>query len=124
MASVELKCRVVATREPDSRLWSFYLVNDGESAIESAALEAVKYEWGDQYHGGESPDVHVTNLAAGERALVWKDDGSSEMRTDLWLRFVHSGEETFLLFEFPKLYRQTGTTLIAEPVKVSGPPQE
>ena len=113
---------MVATREPDSRLWSFYLHNDGETPIQNVALQAVKYEWGDEYRGGEAPDVHITNLGAGDRALVWKDDGSSEMRTDLWLRFVHAGLETFLLFEFPKLYRQTGTTLIAQPIKVSGPP--
>lgn len=121
-SSVELKCRIVATREPDSPLWSFYLINDGETAIETAELEAVKYEWGDQYRGGESPHVHIADLAPGGQALVWKDDGSSEMRTDLWLRFAHGGLQTWLLFEFPKLYRQRGTTLIAHPTRMGGPP--
>ena len=114
---------MVATREPDSRLWSFYLHNDGEREIETVALQAVKHEWGDQYQGGEGPDVHtITNLGAGKCALVWQDDGSSEMRTDLWLRLTHVGVETFLLFEFPKLYRQAGIMLTAQPMKVSGPP--
>ena len=115
---IEFNCRIVATREPDSPLWSFYLHNEAATAIESVTLEAVKYEWGDQYRGGESPQVHFTNLAPGERVLLWKDDGSSEMRTDLWLRVANSGLETFLLFEFPKLYRQSGTILVAHPVKM------
>ena len=110
---------MIATREPDSPLWNFHLINDGETAIETAVLEAVKYEWGDEYRGGESPAVRITNLAPGERALLWKDDGSSEMRTDLWLRFVQSGQETILFFEFPKLYRQSGTMLIAAPIQAS-----
>ena len=109
-------CRIVATRDENSRVWHFFLVNDDHTAIEQAVLAAVKYEWGDQYWGdGKSPNVAVTNLPPGGRALLWQDDGSSEMRTDLWLRVTHVGQETILLFEFPKLYRQRGTTLVAHP---------
>jgi len=116
----DLQCRVLATREPDSPLWSFYLINDGETVIESAELEAVRYEWGDQYMGGESPGLRVSDLASGGQALIWQDDGSSEMRTDLWLRVTHRGLTTRLLFEFPKLYRQQGTTLVAHPLAGRG----
>ena len=111
--------RIVATREPDSPLWSFYLVNDGDRAIDEAVLDAVKYEWGDQYLGEKSPDVRVAHLEPGARALIWTDDGSSEMRTDLWLRITIGGVQQKALFEFPKLYRQTGTLLEALPMIVA-----
>jgi len=119
---VEPRCRVQATREPDSPLWSFYFINDGPTTIESAVLVEVKYEWGDQYVGGESPGVSVADLAPGAKSLIWQDDGGSEMRTDLWLRVRHQRVDTWLLFEFPSLYRQHGTLLIAHPVRVDGPP--
>jgi len=112
------ECRIVATRAPGARVWEFCLVNDGETAIEAAVLEAVKYEWGDQYLGGESPRAQVANLAAGAQARIWTDNGSSEMRTDLWVRVTQRGTDTLLLFEFPKLYGQSGDTLIARPLKV------
>lgn len=115
-------CRVVATREANSRLWSFFLVNDGGAPIASAELAAVRYEWGDQYVGGESPRVPIGDLAPGARVLIWRDDGSSETRVDLWLRVTHQGQETWLLFEFPRLYKQQGTSLEADPMKASGPP--
>jgi hypothetical protein len=119
---LEFQCRILATREPGSPLWSFYLINDGGTTIESSELQAVKYEFGDEYRGGESPGVSVADLAPGGRALIWRDDGSSEMRTDLWLRMTHRGLETWLLFEFPNLYRQRETTLIAHPMRMGGPP--
>ena len=118
-----LQCRIIATRETGSPLWSFDLVNDGATVIESVHLAAVKYEWGEQYRGGESPGVGVADLAPGDRATIWRDDGSSEMRTDLWLRVQQHGLETWLLFEFPKLYRRQGTTLIARPTRMAGPPK-
>jgi len=121
---VDLQCRIVAERESDSPLWSFYLTNDGEATIEAAELAAVRYEWGDQYTGGESPRVRVADLKSGSRVLIWRDDGSSEMRTDLWLRVTHQGLETWLLFEFPKLYRQTGTTLVGHPTRMKRPPAD
>ena len=120
----DFEVRIVATREPEASLWSFYLVNTGESAIEEAELTHVKYEFGDQYMGpGETPNVKVVDLAPGTRAHVWNDNGASEMRTDLWVRFKHRGTETWCYFEFPKLYRQTGTTLEAGPWRADGPPR-
>lgn len=120
--SEEVQCQVVATREPDSPVWSFYLVNEGSTVIESAILAAVKYEWGDEYVGGESPDVRVDGLSPAGRALLWRSDGESEMREDLWIRVTHRGLQTWLLFEFPKLYRQQGTTLIGyRSTMASGP---
>ncbi len=117
----DVQCRILAAREPDSPLWTFYLINDGEVAIESAELAAVRYEWGDQYVGGESPGVRVAALEPGARAPIWRDDGSSEMRTDLWVRVTQHGLEEWLLFEFPRLYRQTGTTLVAHPTRMERP---
>lgn len=120
--SIEPPCRIVATRQADHVLWSFYLINDSETPIELAELAAVKYEWGDQYYGDESPAVRVANLVAGGRVMIWQDDGSSEMRTDLWLRVTHSGQDMILLFEFPKLYRQRGTTLVSHPTRMGALP--
>lgn len=122
MTVSELRCRVVGTREAGASLWTFHLVNDGDAPIESAELTDVKYEWGDEYVGGEAPGVRVGPIEPGQHALLWRDDGGSEMRTDLWLRVRHGGRELWLLFEFPRLYRQTGTRLEAAPEEMSGPP--
>src|SRR5690606_4404430 len=109
-------CQIIATRDETSPVWRFFLVNAGDAPIERAVLAAVKYEWGDQYWGeGESPGVEVVDLLPGDRALIWEDDGSSEMRTDLWLRVAQGAQDVVLLFEFPKLYRQPRTTLTADP---------
>lgn len=99
--------RVVAERESGGRLWNFYLSNVGNAPLRSAVLEQVAYEWGDQYMDKKTVDKRVKNLAPGERALVWQDDGSSELRTDLWFR---AGGKRWLA-SFPKLYRQQGNTL-------------
>lgn len=122
LAAPDLKCRIIATRSPASRVWTFHIVNDGDTTIEEAWLEAVKYEWGDQYQGGESPHVRVSGLAPGAQANAWTDDGSSEARTDLWVRVTNAGTDVWLLFEFPKLYRQTGDRLVAHPQRMPGPP--
>jgi len=116
--------RVVAEREDGSPWWSFYLLNDGGDTIESLELTAVRYEFGDQYLGGKSPGTRIERLEPGERGLLWRDDGGSEMRTDLWLRVTQRGEEIWMLFEFPRLYKQTVTTLVAGPIKVTGPPRD
>lgn len=60
----------------------------------------------------------------GARALLWRDDGGSEMRTDLWLLVSHRGVEAWWLFEFPRLYRQQGTILVAHPQRMGGPPSD
>ena len=116
--------RIVADREPDSRLWRFFFVNDGETVVEAAELKAVRFEWGDAYVGGESPDTRVAGIAPGARALLWQDDGGSEMRIDLWVRVAEHGAETWLLFEFPRLYRLQATTLEAQATRVGGPPAD
>jgi hypothetical protein len=120
--AVDLPCRIVAERESGSPWWNFYLVNDGADPIESAELAAVRHEWGETYMGGESPAVRVIDLAPRGRALLWRDDGSSEMRTDLWLRVTHRARHLWLLFEFPKLYRQAGTMLVAFPTRTETAP--
>lgn len=109
---------MVATRDSGSPLWSFHLVNEGDAVIGSAELAAVKYDWGEQYVGGHTPNTVAREIAPGARALLWQDDGSSEMRTDLWVRIG----ETWLLFEFPRLYRQQGTSLTGDAIVASGPP--
>jgi len=118
-----LRCRVVAERESlTSPWWRFYLVNDGGATIASAELAEVRYEWGEVYMGGSSPGVRIADLEAGRRAEIWRDDGGSEMRTDLWLRVTHQGADIWLLYEFPRLYRQTGTTLEANAMRMQRPP--
>lgn len=119
-----LPCRVVAEREGTSPWWSFYLVNDGGTTIESVELTAVRYEFGDQYLGGTSPGTRIDRLEPGARGLLWRDDGGSEMRTDLWLRVARQDQEIWMLFEFPRLYKQTETTLVAGPITVNGPPRD
>ncbi len=92
--------------------------------VDAAELKAVRFEWGDAYVGGESPDTRVAGLAPGARALLWQDDGGSEMRTDLWVRVTVRGAETWLLFEFTRLYRLQATTLVARATRVAGPPAD
>ena len=117
------KCHVVGTREPDKRLWTFYFVNDDETAIEKVEMKEVRYEFGDQYLGGKSTHVEVRDLPPAGKTLVWTDDGGAEMRTDLWIRVTHRGVESWMLFEFPNLYRQTVTTLTAHPIRMENPPR-
>lgn len=117
-----VRCRVEATRSPESPLWTFYLVNDGPDPIERAELVAVRYEWGDEYRGGEDPGVSVADLVPGASAEIWQDDGSSEMRIDLWVGITQGGQVSWRLFEFPKLYRQQGTKLVSDGIPVKGPP--
>lgn len=116
--------RIVAGREPDSRLWRFFFVNDSETVVDAAELTAVRFEWGDAYVGGESPGTRVAGLAPGARALLWQDDGGNEMRTDLWVRVTERGAETWLLFELPRLYRLQATTLVARATRVAGLPPD
>ncbi|MBW3565528.1 MAG: hypothetical protein KY459_12450 [Acidobacteria bacterium] len=106
-----ISCRVVAAREDDSRWWSFYLINDEDSPLGSAVLDKVCYEWADQYLETKEPNECVMNLAPGDRARIWRDDGESETRIDLWLTIEHRGQRGRFLFEFPKLYKQTGNHL-------------
>lgn len=120
--SVEPRCHVIAAREAESRSWRFYFVNDSETAMESVELVAIKYEWGDQYVGGRSLRVIITGVQPEAPRLICEDDGSSETRVDLWLRVMQRDVETWLVFEFPKLYLQKRTTLVSYPERVKGPP--
>jgi hypothetical protein len=54
--------------------------------------------------------VHVSNLAPGAHALIWRDDG--EFRTELSLLVRAHDREVRLSFEFPKLYLQKNLTLV------------
>jgi hypothetical protein len=103
------RCRVAACRESlgDGKKWSFYLINDGDAALDSAVLTRVGYEWGDT-GSSEDADVGVPGLAPGAHALIWRDDGSgAELRMDLSVAARANGREVRLLFEFPKLYRKS-----------------
>jgi hypothetical protein len=103
--SERIRCRVAACREAPAggNEWSFYLINDGDAPLDSAALYRVSTEWGD-FGNSYAADVRVNGLAPGAHALIWRDDG--EFRTELSL-LVRAGErEARLSFEFPKLYIQ------------------
>lgn len=106
-----ISCRVVADREGDSRWWSFCLINDEDSPLGSAVLDKVCYEWGDQYLETKKPNERVKNLAPGDQARIWRDDGESETRIDLWLTIKHRGQKKRFVFGLPKLYKQTGNHL-------------
>lgn len=109
-----IRCRVAACREAlgDGKEWSFYLINDSDAPLDSAVLQKISYAWGD-LGNSESADVHVTGLAAGAHALIWRDDGSgAELRMDLSLVVRIGNREVRLLFEFPKLYRKTGLPIV------------
>jgi hypothetical protein len=110
-----VRCRVAACRESlgDGKSWSFYLINDGDAPLDSAVLNRVSYEWGDE-GSSEDADVRVPDLAAGAHALIWRDDGSgAELRMDLSVCVCVSGREVHLLFEFPKLYMKSKLPLVA-----------
>ena len=112
--SQSVRCRVAACREEldDAMEWSFYLLNDGGAALDHVVLYEVGYEWGGAANS-ETVDRRVTNLAPGDHALIWRDDGSgAELRMDLWLRVRVRGREARLLFEFPKLYRKSDLPLV------------
>src|SRR5882672_7967354 len=101
-----IRCRMAACSETldDGKHWSFYLLNDGNSLLDSVVLHAVGYEWGD-WGNSKSLDVHISGLAPGAHALIWRDDDSAaELRMDLSLRVRADGREVKLNFEFPKLY--------------------
>ncbi|MFL6230744.1 MAG: hypothetical protein ACJ741_18375 [Pyrinomonadaceae bacterium] len=103
--SEQVRCRVAACRALPAGVgeWCFYLINDGDAPLESAALDRVNTEWGDFGHS-QAADVVVTDLAPGAHALIWRDDG--ECRTELSLLVRAGGREVRLDFEFPKLYIQ------------------
>ncbi|MBV8858852.1 MAG: hypothetical protein JOZ02_18115 [Acidobacteria bacterium] len=103
--SVRVRCRVAACREPPvgAGEWRFYLINDGDVPLESAALYRVSTEWGDFGHS-QAADVLVRDLAPGAHAPIWRDDG--EFRIELSLLVRAGGREARLDFEFPKLYIQ------------------
>jgi hypothetical protein len=107
---------MVACREDldDGNEWSFYLINDGGTPMESAVLFAVDYEWGNSGNR-EDVEVAVSALAPGSPALLWRDDGSgAELRMEFSLRVCIEREETTLSFEFPKLYRLRQLPLVEE----------
>jgi hypothetical protein len=98
--SERIRCRVAACREPPAGAgeWRFYLINDGDVPLESAALYRVNTEWGDLGHS-QAADVLVTDLAPGAQAPIWRDDG--EFRIELSLLVRAGGREARLDFEFP-----------------------
>jgi hypothetical protein len=110
--SVRIHCRVAACREPlvGAGEWRFYLINDGDLPLESAALYRVNTEWGDFGHS-QAADVLVTDLAPGAHAPIWRDDG--EFRIELSLLVRAGGREARLDFEFPKLYIQRNLRRVA-----------
>jgi hypothetical protein len=113
-SSDPIRCRVAACREAldDAKEWSFYLINDCDTPLDSAVLDQISYEWGDSGNS-EAANVHVTGLAAGAHALIWRDDGSgAEVRMDMSLLVRRRDREVRLLFEFPKLYRKTSLPLV------------
>jgi hypothetical protein len=109
--SERIRCRMAACREAliDGKGWSFYLINDCEAALDSAALFQVSSEWGDCGHT-VAADVHVVGLAPGAHALIWRDDGEFRMELSLLVRV--GDREARLSFEFPKLYLQKNLTRV------------
>ena len=101
----QIRCRVAACREAlaDGQVWSFYLINDCDDTLDSAMLYRISSEWGD-FGNTRTADVHVSGLAPGARALIWRDDG--EFRTELSLLARLADREVRLSYEFPKLYIQ------------------
>ena len=107
-----IRCRVAACREilpPAGDAWSFYLINDGDMALDAVLFE-VSTEWGDM-GSCTRIDVRVSGLQPGMNALLWRDDG--EMRTELALRASSGARTLTLRFEFPKLYIQRSLQPIA-----------
>lgn len=111
----KIACRMAACREAlnDAKEWSFYLINDSPSPIQCLVLKRVSSEWGSQ-SAVEAKDVVVGDVAVGEHALVWRDDGSgAEFRMTVHVQLEMGGRATALSFEFPKLYRQRDLPVVA-----------
>jgi hypothetical protein len=105
--ALAVRCRLAGCREAldDGKAWSFYLINDGEAALDWAALDEVAYEWGD-VSSRDAATVRLGPLAPGAHARLWRDDGSgAELRMTFHVRAGLAGAEVRLQFEFPKLYR-------------------
>jgi hypothetical protein len=105
---------MVACREAlsDGNEWSFYLINDSDTEIASALLSNICYEWGD-FANNELVSSRVTNMAAGEHALLWRDDGSgAELRMIFSVLAYVADREISLSFEFPRLYRLQNPKLV------------
>ena len=96
----------MAACRDDGRSWSFYLLNDNHFSLDEAILYEVNCEWGD-WGNSESTDVHITDLAPGGHARIWRDGGSGvELRMEFCLRIRRGGRKAQMKFEFPKLYRK------------------
>ena len=109
-----VRCRVAACRERlgDGKTWSFYVLNDNDFSLDEMILYEVGYEWGD-WGNSDSTDVHVTGLAPGGHALIWRDDGSgAELRMTLSLRVQLHGHTARIEVEFPKLYQKKNMPLV------------
>jgi hypothetical protein len=119
-ATSAVRCRIAACREDlnDGRYWSIYLINDSDSIFNSATLDCIATEWGNQGHS-EVVDSRITDLAPRAHALLWRDNGdNTEFRMELSVSVQVNDIEARLTFEFPKLYIQRNLPLVAELGKV------
>ncbi|ABF42779.1 hypothetical protein Acid345_3779 [Candidatus Koribacter versatilis Ellin345] len=107
-----ISCRLAACPENlgDGESWSFYLINDGSESIDGGVLEAVEWEWGD-IPKSKLMSVAIPDLPSGGHIRIWRDDG--EIRVTIKIRLRSAGQESWLEFEFPKLYIQRNLKIIA-----------
>src|SRR5262245_55925239 len=94
----DIHCRVVACPESfeDGKSWSFYLINDGDAALDVAVLETFGHEWGD-FGNSIHPGIKVTDLAPGNNVLIWRDN-DEELRMWLSLKIQVAARQAELLF--------------------------
>jgi hypothetical protein len=84
------------------RPWTYYLLNDTDTAIESCVLELVGYEWGD--NGSTRPlNRPLGSLGPRSWRKIWRD-ASSEVQEWLELEVTSAGSSRRLMFEFPRMY--------------------
>ncbi len=108
-----IQCRIAACRESlEGNAWNFYIINDNDFSLDEVILYEIGYEWGD-WGDSEVADVHVTGLASGGNALIWKDGGGgAELRMELSLRIKFLGRVAQMQFEFPKLYKKKNLPVV------------
>jgi hypothetical protein len=95
-------------------VWQFYLINDGDEAIDSGSVDEVSYEWGDNVTT-ERVGTSFTAIPPGTAIAIHRDI-DSEMRTSIVGRVKIRGAEQAFSAEFGRLYGPSSKQLVPIPI--------
>jgi hypothetical protein len=100
---------------PDQEyVWQFYLVNDGDAAIDGGCVDEMSYEWGDNVTT-ERIGTTFGAIPPGT-ALAIHREINTEMRTAIVGRVTIGGVEQTFGAEFGRLYAPSSKTLVPIPI--------